>query len=144
MSFFLRGSLFEMRRESRRDLCKEPVGENLGQGTHLPHVNRRAENKGIGMLNPVIKYLHVVVYDAATIPITLVAAQTTPARFDVKFAEIPGSSFGTLFFSPFEYFVYNPGGIALFPRACTKSDNFYPKPLHVCACPVCQMSKCLA
>ena len=41
---------FELRRESRMESCKQPVGEYLRLGTHLPHVNRRAENKGIGML----------------------------------------------------------------------------------------------
>jgi hypothetical protein len=123
------------RREERHNFMGVPMG--------VP-VNRRAENKGIGMLNRVIKYLHVVVYDTATIPITPVAAQTTPARFDVKIAEIPGSSFGALFFRPFEYFVYNPGSITFFPRTCTKSNDFHPKSLHVCACPISQMSKCLA
>ena len=65
-----------MRRESRRDLRKQPVGEYLRLGTHLPHVNRRAENKGIGMLNRAIKFLHVVVDN--TTPIALCGSQNNP------------------------------------------------------------------
>ena len=70
---FLRGFFLVMRRESRRDLRKQPVGEYLRLGTHLPHVNRRTENNGIGMLNRDIKFLHVVVDN--TTPIALVAAK---------------------------------------------------------------------
>ena len=78
-----------MRREARRDLCKQPIGEYLRLGTHLPHVNRRAENKDIGLLKRAIKFLHIVVDNTTPILITLVATQTTPAGFDIKIAEIP-------------------------------------------------------
>jgi hypothetical protein len=113
-----------MRRESRSDLRKQPVGEYLRLATHLPHVNRRAENKGIGMLNCVIKFLHVVV-DNTTMIALAVAAQTTSAWFDIKIAAKPGLSFGALLFRTFEYFVYYPGRIAFFPWTCDKSDDFH-------------------
>jgi len=72
---------FEIWREPRRDYCKQPVGEYLSLGTHLSHVNWRAQNNGVGLLNRAIKFLHIVIDN--TTPIAIVATPTTPARFDI-------------------------------------------------------------
>ena len=122
---FFHGSFFVMGGEARRDLSKQSIGEYLRLGTHLPHVNRRAENKDIGLLKGAVKFPHVVVDNTTPIPIALVAAQTTPARFDIKIAEIPGTSFGALFVRAFEYFVYRPGSIAIIPWTSYKSHDFH-------------------